>query len=111
LNKLSVKQKGLILVSLPLVFGILFISILVPLLFDFNSAVNKERASRAAIADGNRTFITVYQSICRFTNRIASKQEQEQKEFEDSLLCWHKQQKLCDRRPLAIKRLRLAKII
>lgn len=85
LNKLSVKQKGLILVSLPLVFGILFISILVPLLFDFNSAVNKERASRAAIADGNRTFITVYQSICRFTNRIASKQEQEQREFEDSL--------------------------
>lgn len=85
LNKLSVKQKGLILVSLPLVFGVLFISILVPLVFDFNSAVNKERASRAAIADGNRTFITVYQSICRFTNRIASKQEQEQREFEESL--------------------------
>lgn len=71
--------------SLPLLFGVLFISILIPLLSDFNTAVNKERASRAAIADGNRTFLTVYQSICKFTDRVATKQEQEQKEFEQSL--------------------------
>ncbi|CAN5614806.1 hypothetical protein BH11CYA1_BH11CYA1_33730 [soil metagenome] len=70
---------------MPLVFDILFISILLPLLFDFNAAVTKERASRAAIADGNRTFITVYKSICKFTNRVATKQDQEQKEFEQSL--------------------------
>ncbi|MFA6210689.1 MAG: HAMP domain-containing sensor histidine kinase [Candidatus Obscuribacterales bacterium] len=85
LNRLTVKQKGFILVSLPLLFGVLFISILIPLLSDFNSAVNKERASRAAIADGNRTFLTVYQSICKFTDRVATKQEEEQKEFEQSL--------------------------
>ncbi len=74
------------LVGLPVIFAILFVSILIPLLFDLNKAVAEERASRVAIAEVYKVFIDIFKSTFIYANWVVNKDELEMQRFAQSLI-------------------------
>ena len=71
--------------ALPVIFAILFVSILIPMLFDLNKAVAEERASRVAIAEVYKVFIEIFKSSFIYANWVVNKDDQEMARFSQSL--------------------------